>query len=293
VAARHLSFTRAAAELFVTQTAISHQIRGLEEQLGVRLFRRLPRGLVLTEEGQRFWPPVHEAFGLIARATEELGRDRKAGALTVTALPSFAAKWLVPRLGRFRTAHPDVDLRLSASMELVDLARSDVDAAIRLGRGDYPGLRVDRLFGESLVPVCSPALLEGASPLRTPADLRNHTLLHDVDIAGIIFPQASDAWRLWLEAAGITDVDPAHGSFFEDASLQLEAAAAGQGVALGRTVLAAADLASGRLVVPFDLRLPFELAYFFVCPETVADRPRIAAFRSWLLEEAAREPAAA
>ena len=199
----------------------------------------------------------------------------------------------MPRLGRFRSAHPEIDLRIGASFEVVDFGRSDVDAAIRMGRGRYPGLRVDRMFGESLVPVCSPALLDGPKPLRTPADLRHHTLLHDIDIAGIIFPHASDAWRLWLETAGVTGVDPAHGSFFEDASLQLEAAAAGQGVALGRTVLAAADLASGRLVVPFDLRLPFELAYFFVCPEAVADRPRIAAFRTWLLEEATREPAAA
>lgn len=201
-AARHLSFTRAAEELNVTQTAISHRIRALEERLGVRLFRRLPRGLVLSEEAQLFLPPVRDAFDQIAAATERLSKEQTGGVLTVSVLPSFAAKWLVPRLGRFRAAHPDIDLRITAALELVDFARDDVDVAIRCGRGHYPGLRVQRLFGETIYPVCSPLLLEGPQALRRPADLGHHTLLHDDD---------TSAWQLWLEHAGVEGADSNRG----------------------------------------------------------------------------------
>ena len=282
-AARHLSFTRAADELHVTQTAISHQIKGLEERLGVRLFRRLPRGLVLTEEGQRYLPPVREAFDRIAAATARLTTAGAGGSLTVSALPSFAAKWLVPRLGRFRAAHPDLDLRISASSQLVDFARDDVDVGIRMGRGSYPGLRVDRLFGESMVPVCSPELLSGPHPLRRPDDLRHHVLLHDDDHSG---------WQLWLELAGVEDVDASRGPIFTDSAMVVQAAAEGQGVALARSVLAAGDLAAGRLVQPFAVSLQHDLAYYLVSPEATAEQPRIRAFRAWLLAEAAAQAAA-
>lgn len=278
-AARHLSFTRAADELHVTQTAISHQIRGLEERLGVRLFRRLPRGLVLTEEAQRYLPAVRDAFARLEAATAELVTERAGGPLTASVLPSFAVKWLVPRLGRFRAAHPDIDLRISTSQHLVDFAREDVDVGIRMGRGHYPGLRVDRLFGETLVPVCSPALLEGEHPLRRPEDLRHHVLLHDDDQTG---------WRLWLDLAGVKGVDASRGSIFTDSAIVVQAAAEGQGVALARTALAAWDLAAGRLVRPFDVTMPHDLAYYLVCPEASAERPRIAAVRAWLLAEAAQ-----
>jgi LysR family transcriptional regulator, glycine cleavage system transcriptional activator len=281
-AARHLSFTRAADELHVTQTAISHQIRGLEERLGVRLFRRLPRGLLLTEEAQRYLPPVRDAFDRIAAATEQLGAGSSGGRLTVSVLPSFAAKWLVPRLGRFRVAHPDLDLRISASSQLVDFARDDVDVAIRMGRGRYPGLRVDRLFGESMVPVCAPELLTGPQPLRRPEDLRHHVLLHDDDHTG---------WQLWLELAGVKGVDPRRGPIFTDSAMVVQAAAEGQGVAIARRVLAAADLAAGRLVQPFEVSVPHDLAYYLVSPEATAEQPRIKAFRAWLLTEAEAEAA--
>jgi LysR family glycine cleavage system transcriptional activator len=277
-AARHLSFTRAAGELHVTQTAISHQIRGLEEHLGVRLFRRLPRGLLLTEEGQSYLPAVRDAFDRIDAATGELIAARAGGPLTASMIPSFAARWLVPRLGRFRSAHPEIDLRISASVHLVDFAREDVDIAIRMGRGHYPGLRVDRLFGEALMPVCSPALLEGSHPLRRPEDLRHHVLLHDDDYTG---------WRLWLELAGVAGVDPRRGLTFSDSGMVVQAAAEGQGVALARVALAAWDLAAGRLVRPFEVSIARDLAYYLVCPEASADRPRIAAVRAWLLAEAA------
>jgi LysR family transcriptional regulator, glycine cleavage system transcriptional activator len=281
-AARHLSFTRAADELHVTQTAISHQIKALEERLAVRLFRRLPRGLLLTEEAQRYLPPVRDAFDQIAAATEQLGAGGSSGRLTVSVLPSFAAKWLVPRLGRFRATHPDLDLRISASSQLVDFARDDVDIAIRMGRGRYPGLRVDRLFGESMLPVCAPKLLTGARPLRRPGDLREHVLLHDDDHTG---------WQLWLELAGVEGVDPTRGPIFTDSAMVVQAAAEGQGVALARRVLAAGDLAAGRLVQPFEVSLPHDLAYYLVSPEATAERPRIRAFRAWLLAEAEADPA--
>jgi LysR family transcriptional regulator, glycine cleavage system transcriptional activator len=278
-AARHLSFTRAAAELHVTQTAISHQIRALEERLGLKLFRRLPRGLVLTEEAQRYLPALREAFARIDAATAELLAGRAGGSLTASVLPSFAAKWLVPRLGRFRAANPDIDLRISTSLHLVDFAREDVDVGIRMGRGHYPGLRVDRLFGESLMPVCAPALLEGSQPLRRPEDLRHHVLLHEDDYTG---------WQLWLELAGIEGVEARRGPILTDAAMVVQAAAEGQGVALGRTALAAWDIAAGRLVRPFDIGMPHDLAYYLVCPEASAERPRIAAVRAWLLTEAAK-----
>jgi LysR family transcriptional regulator, glycine cleavage system transcriptional activator len=281
-AARHLSFTRAADELHVTQTAISHQIKALEERLGVRLFRRLPRGLLLTEEAQRYLPPIRDAFDQIAAATEQLGAGGSSGRLTVSVLPSFAAKWLVPRLGRFRATHPDLDLRISASSQLVDFARDDVDTAIRMGAGRYPGLRVDRLFGERMVPVCAPKLLTGARPLRRPQDLREHVLLHDDDHTG---------WQLWLELAEVEGVDPTRGPIFTDSAMVVQAAAEGQGVAIARRVLAAGDLAAGRLVQPFEVSLPHDLAYYLVSPEATAEQPRIRAFRAWLLAEAQADPA--
>jgi LysR family transcriptional regulator, glycine cleavage system transcriptional activator len=277
-AARHLSFTRAAGELHVTQTAISHQIRALEDLLGVKLFRRLPRGLVLTEEAQRYLPAVRDAFDRIDAATEQLAAVSASGALTVSVLPSFGAKWLVPRLGRFRAAHPEIDLRISTSSHLVDFAREDVDIGIRMGRGNYPGLRVDRLFGEALMPVCAPALLEGSHPLRRPEDLGDHVLLHEDDYTG---------WQLWLELARVEGVDPRRGPIFTDGAIVVQAAAEGQGVALARRALAAGDLAAGRLVQPFEVSIPYELAYYLVCPEAVAERPKIQRFREWLLAEAA------
>jgi len=280
-AARHLSFTRAAEELHVTQTAISHQIKALEERLGVRLFRRLPRGLVLTDEAQLFLPPIRAAFDQIAAATERLTKDQGGGVLTVSALPSFAAKWLVPRIGRFRAACPDIEMRVSASSQLVDFARDDVDVAIRVGRGEYPGLRTERLFGDTLFPVCSPTLLDGPSPLAAPEDLRHRTLLSGDEYPG---------WAKWLEHAGVSGIEVPRGPLFDDSSMVLQAAIEGHGVALARGVLAADDLAAGRLVKPFELSLPFHLAYFLVCPEATAAQPKIRAFREWLLEEARAMP---
>jgi len=277
VAARHLSFTEAAKELHVTQAAISHQVKALEEFLGVTLFRRLNRSLLLTEEGQAYLPSVRRAFDLLHEATARILEQEESGILTVSVLPSFGARWLVARLGRFRERHPDIDVHVSPSAKLVDFSRENVDVGIRYGRGEYPGLRADRLFTEDIVPVCSPRLLDGPHPLREPRDLKHHTLLHD---------ESYGDWRAWLLAAEVEGVEPTRGPIFTDSSMLIEAAAAGQGVALARGMLAFDALADGRLVRPFDLSLPTEYAYYIVCPEETAERPKIVAFREWLLKEA-------
>ncbi len=276
-AARHLSFTKAAQELNVTQAAISHQVKALEERLGVVLFRRLNRAMLLTDAGQSFLPPLREAFDQIANATERLYAHDARRTLTITTLPSIAAKWLVPRLGRFREAHPDIDVRIDASLHLTDFARENVDAALRYGRGKWHGMRSDRLMTEDFFPVCNPALLEGEHPLREPSDILHHTLLHD---------DSRTDWTMWFLAAGIEGGEPTRGPAFTDSSLVLQAAADGQGVALGRSALAAADLAAGRLVRPFDISLEAEFAYYLVCPQATAESPKIASFRAWLLAEA-------
>ena len=186
---------------------------------------------------------------------------------------------------RFDAAHPDIDVRISASLDLVDLDREGFDAAIRLGRGSYEGLDVYELFAESVVPMCGPDLIEGPHPLRTPADLRHHVLLHDDSLR---FERAAPDWPMWLKAAGVKDVDASRGPHFSHPDHAMQAAMDGAGVVLGWRALAAADLAAGRLVTPFDLILPMELAFFFVCPHVAAERPKIVAFRDWLLEESHR-----
>jgi len=283
VAARHLSFTKAAEELFVTQAAISHQIKGLEQDLGMPLFRRLNRALVLTNEGQALLPYVRNAFDQLTmgiRAVEEICCS---GALTISTTPSFAGHWLVGRLGRLRLAHPEIELQLSANERLVDFVREGFDCAIRHGDGDWPGLRADRLFQARIVPVCSPGLLDGPKPLKTPADLIHHTILHALD--------GYDEWRVWLRAADVDEIDLDHGLRFDTGELALKAAANGIGVAIGRIPLLNDELASGHLVEPFDLILDEQYAYYFVTPEATAEQPKVSAFREWLLAEAERENA--
>ncbi len=284
-AARHLSFTRAAAELNVTQAAISHQVKALEERLGVRLFRRLNRALLLSEEGQAYLPPVRDALDTIAAATERLVAHDVSGTLNISVSPSVAAMWLVPRLAGFRKAHPEIDVRISADDRLTDFARDDVDLVIRYGRGHYPGLASMLLMTEDVFPVCSPAILDGPPALRRPADLGGHTLLHD-DPIGVADAEALADWRMWLLAAGVEGIDSERGPRFSHSNLLLQAAIDGQGVALGRTPLVANEIAGGRLVKPFELSLPASFAYYIVCPEAAAERPKVAAFREWLIEEA-------
>ncbi len=284
-AGRHLSLTKAASELHVTPAAVSHQVKGLEDYLGVKLFRRVGNSLLLADAGQACLPGLSEGFNRLADAIERLKEHDARGPLLVSVAPAFASKWLVPRLERFDAAYPDIDVRISASLEVVDFDREGFDAAIRLGRGSYPGLDVHELFAESVVPMCGPDLIEGPHPLRMPVDLRHHVLLHDDSLR---FDRAAPDWPMWLKSAGVEDVDASRGPHFSHPDHAMQAAMDGAGVVLGWRALAAADLAAGRLVTPFDLILPMELAFFFVCPHVAAKRPKIVAFREWLLEESHR-----
>jgi LysR family glycine cleavage system transcriptional activator len=279
-AARHLSFTQAADELGVTQAAISHQIRGLEDTLGLALFRRLNRGLLLTDAGQTLLPAVRAALDGLAAALDRLRRPEPGGSLTVSVMPSFAVKWLVPRLSRFHQAHPDIDLRISANERLVDFARDAIDVAVRFGRGNWPGVAIERIAGESVAPLCTPAL---AAALARPADLASMTLLHEEMRPLGTFPD----WATWLAAARVTGVDAGRGPRFSHTHLMLQAAIDGHGIALGQTLLAYDDLAAGRLVEPFRLRLPTGLAYHLVTPPVAAEPVKIKAFRAWVLAEMA------
>ncbi len=281
-AARHLSFTNAAAELNVTQTAISHQIKRLEEELGIRLFVRQNRALTLTPAAKEYLPGIRAAFNDLRLATDRLKRKDNDHVLTVSTLASLAAKWLLPRLSAFQEAHPGIDVHLTTSMNLVDFRSGDVDAAIRYGRGQWPGVRADWLMADQLFPVCSPALLSGDKPLRCPEDLAHHVLLHSIN---------EDDWRLWLTAAGLpTDISKQHGVTFDLILMVVQAAIDGIGVAIGRTSYVQDDIAKGRLVVPFNITLPADAGFYLVSPAGKTDSPNLAAFRQWLIASAQNKP---
>jgi LysR family glycine cleavage system transcriptional activator len=282
-AARHLSFTKAAEELNVTQTAISHQIKRLEEELGVRLFVRQNRTLTLTAEARDYLPGIRAAFQDLRLATERMRRKDNANTLTVTTIASFATKWLVPRLSRFQESHPAIDVRVTTSTALVDFAQDGIDVGIRYGRGSWPGLRAYWLMADELFPVCSPALLKGDPPLRKPEDLARHTLLHTSH-------DMEDDWRLWLTAAGLpANLSKHPGVTFDLQFTTVQAAIDGLGVAIGRTAIVESDIAKGRLVAPFAMTLPAEAGYYLVCPHTAADAPKITAFRDWLIATSRRD----
>lgn len=276
-AARHLSFTLAASELNVTQTAISHQIRRLEEELGIRLFVRQNRALALTAEARDYLPGVRAAFNDLRLATDRLLRKDDDKVLTVSTLASLAAKWLLPRLTDFQEHHPGIDVRITTSTSLVDFQRDNVDAAIRYGRGQWPGLRADWLMADELFPVCSPSLLRGDKPLRCPEDLKSHMLLHTSNAN-------SDDWRLWLTAAGLpADIARQPGITFDMIFMTIQAAIDGIGVAMGRTSYVQDDIAKGRLVVPFKIALPADAGFYLVAPEGRREAPKLAAFREWMI----------
>jgi LysR family transcriptional regulator, glycine cleavage system transcriptional activator len=279
-AARHESFTRAAEELFVTQGAVSHQVKALEAELGVKLFNRERQRLLITEAGRAYLVVVRDAFDRIADGTERLLQRQRGGVLAVSTSPNFAAKWLVHRLGRFAEAHPAIDLSVNASRHHVDFAREDIDIAIRHGDAGTSGFHVTRLCAEEIFPVCSPKILTGSKPLRTPGDLARFTLLHVTNRKG---------WSDWLEFAGVKGVDPSRGPVLNEASMAIDAALDGQGVVLARTALAAWDLIGGRLVRPFTLTMPAPFAYWIVCPKVNAKLPKIVDFTKWLLEQAAED----
>ncbi len=296
-AARLLSFKNAARELHVTPGAISHQVKLLEDHLGVTLFRRLTRALELTPEAQAMLPKVQEGLENLAAAVDRVRARQATAVLTVMAPPNFSARWLVPRLARFTEAHPSLELHLASRSAMIDngVASHQREGAedaplvmVRFGDGHYPGARVDELFSALYVPVCSPRLLKGEHPLRVPADLRFHTLLHDDTV---VEEGVRPGWADWLRSVGLDDVDPARGPHFSDASLAVEAALEGMGVALVLKPLVRSEIEAGRLAVPFDIAAPTSFAYYLVIPEVYARNPHVVAFRTWLLEEVAPERA--
>jgi LysR family glycine cleavage system transcriptional activator len=281
-AARHLNFSRAADELSVTPGAVSQQIQNLEDYVGAALFKRTPKGLLLTDAAQTALPALREAFDRLAEAASLLTAAVDGRRLTLTAPPSFAAKWLVPRLGAFEQAHPQVDVWLSAGIELVDLTAGEVDVAIRYGAGRYPGLEVKRLFSETVIPVASPDHL-AENPLNVPADLAHHILLHDGS------PDLDDScpdWSMWLAARGLKSIDGMRGPRFNQSSLVIEAAVNGRGVALAKRTLAAADLEAGRLVAPLQIATAVDFAYYLLHPKAKGRLPQVKAFVSWIEAEA-------
>lgn len=295
-AARLRSVKKAAEELFVTPAAVSHQVRQLEEFLGVSLFERLPRGIRLTDRAEAMLPGVREGFDALMAAVGQV-RQVAAGAarLYVSAPPNFAARWLVPRLANFAQAHPEVEIHLASRSRMIDSAEAELSrgpgeaaaesasVSIRFGVGRYSGTRVDRLFEAAYVPVCSPRFLKGKHALRKPADLRHYTLLHDDTVPdGATRP----TWEDWLANAGVEGVDGAKGPHFSNASLSLGAAIDGMGVALALKPLLAAEIEAGRLAIPFDIAAPTRFSYFLVAAKGIADRPAVAAFREWLLAQA-------
>lgn len=280
-AGRMLSFTRAAAELNVTQSAVSHGVRDLEQKFKVSLFQRDGRSLVLSEAGRLYLPFATEALGRLRLGERALlDPQRKARVLTVSVSPSFAAKWLVPRLGAFSTAHPDLELRISANPQHIDFLDGEIDLAVRHGDGNWSALECTRLCEEQLFPVCSPSLFRGKPP-RTPAELLKHTLIHH---------RTMDAWRTWLRAFGVAAPGgSAHGLVLNEMSLAIDAAVSGQGIALARSALAHRDLAEGRLARPMAESQPATFAYWIVCSPANAAAPKIARFREWLLQQASAE----
>ena len=293
-AARHLSFKKAAEELSVTPTAISHQIKGLETYLGMALFRRLTRALELTAEGQAMLPKIHEGLGCFVAAVESTREKFPGGRLFVAAPPSFATRWLVSRLRGFTDSQPQVQLHLLSSRNAIDsegmgetAARDELDPrqndshiAIRFGTGEYRGCRVDRIFAPDYIAVCSPRLLQGKRPLNQPADVRNHLLLHDDTISN---NRARPSWEEWLRQAGVSDVDAGAGPHFSDSGLALAAAIDGMGLVLAAPPLVASELADGRLISPFAISIKQRYAYYLVAPEEIADRAAVVVFRNWLL----------
>lgn len=268
-----MSFTRAADVLFVSQAAISHQIKSLENQLGVQLFKRKTRALELTDAGRRLYPRMQQAFDLMEQGVLEIKQREQRQSLTISTLPSFASGWLVPRLGRFSSQYPGIQVRLDASTTLSDFLTEDVDAGIRYGLGKYPGLHTEHLMDEDLFPVCNPLL---AKKLQSIADLEHIGLLHEDDYS---------QWQAWLEGVGEAQINCQRGPVFTDGNMVIQAAIAGQGIAMARSGLCEQALLERRLIRPFERSLPAPFAYYLVYPADYAARPGIQALSRWLREE--------
>lgn len=282
-AGRHLSFTHAADELAVTPTAISHQIRLLEDTLGVKLFRRLPRRLLLTDQGQMLLSDAKEAFQRLAQAVERVASKGASGPLTISSSTTFAWSWLVPRLYKFQALYPNIDVRLEASQRAVDFHREGVDAAIRYGRGNWPGLHAVQLFEEVLSPLISREHLATGPPLNEPKDVLRYPLLNDS-------PHNVEYWRMWFAAAGVTDLEHRLGGVFDSSQMAVQAALSGGGIALVMPQFFPEEIKSGRLVQPFPLTIRAGRSHFFACPEQTATQAKVVAFQDWLLQELENDP---
>ncbi len=276
-AARHLSFGGAAAELHVTPSAVSHAVKSLEGFLGSALFHREGRGVILTPEGEAFLPPIQDALAQVQGAVLSLARQKEARPLTLSVAPSLAVGWLMPRLSKFQLAHPEIEIRLSASTGLVDLQHSDFDASVRSGSGAWPGLTSHFLMEEELVALCSPALIDARGGLARPEELTEVTLIHELPRLG--------QWRSWFAAAGVAHPDPERGPKLENSALAVDAAIAGLGVVLANKSFVGAHLEAERLTVPFDVEALGRYSYYLAYLSDYGELPRIAAFRDWLLGE--------
>lgn len=285
-AARHMSISQAANELRVTPAAISHQIRILEDHVGLPLFIRNGRGLALTDAGSAGLRDLREGFARLGAAMDAIDSLGETGVLSISVAPSFAAKWLLPRLDSFQSAHPEIDVHVSASMELANFVKDSVDLAIRYGAGRYSDVSVERLLTESVIPVCNPDFLKRHGPFTTPGDLVEATLLHDDSPDN---DPSCPNWEMWLTAAGARHIDAARGPRFNQSSLVIEAAMLGRGVALAKTALAARDLRHGRLVQPFASAVKLDFAYFVVAPRSKLNLPKVSHFLHWLRQEASAE----
>lgn len=279
-AARHLSFTRASEELFVTQAAVSHQIKALEDFLGMKLFIRRNRTLLLTEEGQSYYLDIKEVFTGLHEATKRLHAMGAKGSITVALPPSFAVQWLVPKLSDFANKQPDIDVRIKAVDSDDGFLTDDVDIAIYYGKGRWSGLFAEKLYAEYITPVCSPMLFQSEKPLEELDDLRHHQLLHDTSREG---------WKSWIRQFNVLGVNVNQGPIFSHSMLILQAAALGQGIALVDSALARPEIAMGRLICPFEERMVTQRAYYLVCRESQAELKKIQAFKDWLLEQVSDE----
>jgi len=278
--ARHLSFSKAAQELHVTPAALSHQIRGLEEQLQLKLFHRRARAIELTEAARTIYPGIRTGFDAIREAVDRLDRGKQDRMLVVSSTPGLTAKWLVPRLYKFLALHPEIETRITASVAYANFATDDIDVGIRLSSGVHPDLYVEKLSDEWLLPLCSPRLLEGEYPLTSAQDLKRFTLIQ-VDLPGVV-----PTWTDWMEMAGLDGIDSTRGLRLNVADHALDAASEGVGVVLAYKMVAARDIALKRLVVPFGPEIPLPgRAYYFVCAKGQEKRAPIKAFRDWIFSE--------
>ncbi|WP_417513111.1 transcriptional regulator GcvA [Minwuia sp.] len=284
-AARHESFKAAAEELSVTPAAVGHQIRTLEDFLGIELFLRLNRSVELTERARRVLPGLSASFDAMVDALSVLDDPDETNVITVSTVPSFAVKWLIPRLERFNRAYPDYDIRISASIDMADFRRDHIDCSIRFGRGVYPGLKVWKILDDTIMPAASPSLLSNEDPITSPADLARFPLVHDDSLR---FDPMTPDWRSWLTAAGVDDiVDWRRGAHFSFADHALQAAIDGVGIVLARRSIAHQDISEGKLIPLFEAEQPLTMSYWFATVPEKAEQPRIIAFRDWLLAEAA------